>query len=337
MLYPKDDAMLMRLLLCIAVSISIDLSVPGKVYSQKYPEFETVDELLDWYQVRIDTIEKNYACVGHATISGSASEGFVVYDWFNVGLTQRTAPRSCFYSEVRRTFASGEGSEFWEKYLVRDAKTYYSMSHFSTPMELIPEPKAGKDGKPEVEVSRHMVVPNLFVLAIVNNAAYTALHAEKPYLIHEIEALRLLEGKIENGIAKGFFAGQKWGLEIEFTEAFGWMPTKAKGYFLDMGKKGVIDRSHFSKVQYEVETEWLCIDEDNEVFLPKKVTNHLLNLNRKSKNSQTMEVSAVWILGKTTSDMFSDESVKSELASKGLLNEVKRELFLLETKKSSAK
>lgn len=305
-------------------------------FSQSYPNFETVDELFDWYRVCMDGVEKNYSTVGHAKIYGTGSTGSVVYDWFNVGLEQKGSARNAYYSEVRRTFAGGAAGGVWEKYLTRGEETYYSMGPFSNPLGLLPKPKIGPDGKPMIEVSRHMVVPNMYMLAIVSNSAYTALHAEKPFLLSEIEGLRVLEGKIEDGIAKGFLFHNQWGLEIEFRKEFGWMPTRAKGYFRDQDKKGAVDRSHFSTLHYEIESEWVRVSDDDHHFVPKKIVNRVVRINPVSKNSQTMEVSSVWILGKISAEQFNDESVNAERDSKGPLNELKQELFQMEKSKTNS-
>lgn len=328
--------MLTRCLCCVSITIAFHFAMMEKTYSQKYPDFKTVDELLDWYKLSMDHAESNYACMGHADISGSSSPGFVVYDWFDVRLSQRTEPRNLYYSEIRRTFAGGEAADIWEKYLIRGDQKYYSMGPFSNELGLIPKPKEDPSGQPKEELSRHMVVPNMFMLAIISNGAYTVFRAEKPFLLNEIGALRLLEGKIEGGSAKGFFVNKNFGLEIEFSKEFGWMPTKAKGYLRDMEKKGVVDRSHFTMVQYEVETEWIQCNVGEYVFLPKKVVNFVVKINPKSKNNQSLQVSAVWIRGKSNVEMFSDDSVDAERGSKGPLHDVKQELFQLEKRKSGA-
>jgi len=320
---------------CIAATTLIYFSMLERTYSQTYPKFEQVEELVDWYKVCVDEIEKNYAVVGHATISGSSSPGFVVYDWFNVHLDQRSNPKKCFYSEVRRTYAGGEYADTWEKYLTRDEYVYYSMGNFSNPLGLVPKPKIGPDGKPIIEVSRHMVVPNLFMLAIVNHLAYTTRRLENSYILSDLEGLRQAEGEIENGVAKGFFINRNWGVELEFREEFGWMPTKVKGYFRDTSKKGVVDRTHFSQLQYEVQTEWEKLDGDK--FVPKKLVNFVARTSSKSKQSQSMELSAVWVLRKTTPEMFSDESMTAERTNKGPLSEIKEELFGLENPKAKTK
>jgi hypothetical protein len=268
---------LSRYLICSTIAFVFHFSIVEKAHSQTYPDFQTVDDLLDWYKLSIDQVEKNYACMGHAQISGSSSPGFVVYDWFDVRLNQRTDPKNLYYSEVRRTYAGGEAADIWEKYLVRADQKYYSMGAFSQSLGLVPKPKAIAAGQPpKEEISRHMVVPNLFMLALMNNGAYTAFRAETPFLLSELGALRLIEGKIESESANGFFVNKDFGLEIEFDKEFGWMPTKAKGYYRDLEKKGVVDRSHFTMLQYQVETEWIKCNADEDDFVPKKVLWHKL-------------------------------------------------------------
>ncbi len=328
--------MLTRCLFCVSITFVVHCAMMEKTYSQKYPDFKTVDELLDWYKIAMDHAETNYASMGHADISGSSSPGFVVYDWFDVRLSQRTEPRNLYYSEVRRTFAGGEAADIWEKYLVRADKKYYSIGPFSNELGLIPKPKEDPSGQPKEEISRHMVVPNMFMLAVLSNGAYIAFHAEKPHLLSQLAALRLLEGKIEGDSAKGFFVNKDFGLELEFHKEFGWMPTKAKGYYRDMEKKGVVDRSHFTIVHHEVETEWIQCNVGEFVFLPKKVVNFVAKISPKSKNNQTMQVSAVWIRGKCNAEMFNDDAVNSERGSKGPLHDVKQELFQLEKQKPNA-
>ena len=328
--------MVIRLLLCISASIAINHAIEEKAYSQTYPDFKAIDELFDWYKVCMDSVEKNYSCMGHATISGSASDGVVAYDWFHAGLIHRANPPK-YYSEVRRTFGGVEATEVWEKYLTRAGDDmYYSMGPFSNPLTLMPKPEMGPNGKLKNQVARHMVVPNMFMLAIVSNSAYTALHADKPFLLSEIEGLRVIDGKIENGLAKGFLVHNSWGLEIEFREEVGWMPTKAKGFFRDEKEKGPVDRSHFPTLHYEVETEWERINNDGG-FVPKKVVNFVARKNPVSKNAQTMEATAVWVIGKTSAEMFEDEAMNAHRGLKGPLSEVKKEFFLLDKPKTKAK
>ena len=83
------------------------------------PLFETPKDCLDWFLISWDHFANKSACAGSAHVSGSSSEGFVVFEWFEVRLNDKLNNKNYCYIESKETYANGVHADLWEKSMNR--------------------------------------------------------------------------------------------------------------------------------------------------------------------------------------------------------------------------
>ena len=80
------------------------------------------------------------------------------------------------------------------------------------------------------------------------------------------------------------------------------------------------------KLHCDIKTEWECIDKENKVFAPRTIENVQLNMSKKSKHSQEMEIETVWIVGKARDDLFTLVATDSLRTNEGPLSDERKKL-----------
>ena len=293
------------------------------------PRFESSEECLEWFLISWDRLDNKSACYGTAHVSGSSSEGFVVFEWFEVRFNDRSNHKTYRYVESRRTYADGVQADLWEKSMTRDKEWKWCVGDYSKEMRIVPVPEFNEKGEQIGGARRWMKTPDVFAFSVITGSAFQTDFGRFNSVSKAFEQLKqeVVETKIDDEKLQGFFqGGGKWAAEIVFDQQVGGMPVSTRGYFRDVSKKGAPDRSFFQILNFISKTEWETVGLASKYYAPVAVTNFVHRLNPKSKNSKVIEIKAAWDIDGVGSELFSDDSIARSYEDDGPLVKLRKKL-----------
>lgn len=303
--------------------------VLGRVDSfAQTPKFESARDYADWFLVSWKAVNDKFACAGRATMSGTQSPGYVNVDWFEVRFVDPQSKEVFHYSENQFSYADGHMHGMWEKWCKRGNKKFlYAMSSYEKRMDEVPVAMFSKEGELIEGVAPSRVPPSPFGFTVQSPSAFNTDFDSIDGTFSTWNRVKMEDLPDLDPLKIVFMHEDLWGMEVHFNPDVGGMPVFARGFFRDKSKKGVVDRSFFSKINFETKTKWNCLDEKRDIYVPESVDSFVHRINESSKHSKQLSIQAAWSIDKIGKHLFADDCLEKCLDNRGPLAELRKELY----------
>ncbi len=292
------------------------------------PKFESASECADWFLVSWKAVNDKFACAGRSTMSGTQSPGYVNVDWFEVRFVDPQSREVFHYSENQFSYSDGEMHGLWEKWCKRGTQKFlYAMSSYEKRMDEVPIAVFNNEGELIDGVAPSRIPPNPFGFAIRSPSAFNTDFdsIDRTFSTWNRAKMEDLSDVEQRKVV--FMHEDAWGMEVHFNPAVGGMPEFVRGFFRDKTRKGAVDKSFFSKINFETKTKWKCLDDQREIYAPESVDSFVHRINATSKHSKQLKIQATWSIERIGKHLFSDDSLDKCLDDRGPLAELRKDLY----------
>ncbi len=205
--------------------------------SSRGVKFQSAAECLEMFAVLANGLSNEHAVAGYSKNVSSSDGASAASEWFEaVGSVDETRVE---YRVIRNMYGQGAWALFWDTEWQRTFRSgeglYFSFGKYTQKMDKVPPPERDEDGKlvPVVVPTYH--TPNILNATVRGWTTYLTHRDSNEALDNWVNSRLVLYDKTtENGFV-GFFYDGKEGAEIEFSEKDGFMPTRVRSFFREIG------------------------------------------------------------------------------------------------------
>ncbi len=318
----------MVFLLCVGQAVAQDRNMP-------LPNPNSAAECLARFVENAEQLRSNTAVYAHMELveTKAAAEGTLNVEWFRA-LSE--SPDPVHYVESRYLYSVETPTNgYWERCLSVGRDKFYHfgwqtrpLKHLSLREEFLSKSEDEQEKLIEKTTTRFRV-PSIVFSTIIPNTAFIArtdTHANMVQYVHTIlEPLEDQQNAV--GFAGSWHTHSSFGMEMEFDQEQGYMPTRVRGYYLNRpGKDEPISPLDFGKVAYDISATWQPIDRSSGIYVPVHVVNTVHRLNPKTDEGREIEVHAAWKRQALSTAELNAESLNEETQRPGRVAEAKFEL-----------